>query len=616
MRRPSSAGTTRVRGAANTAVEVADNLAWLFYKDGVREVTLARASRRTSSSSFLEHHPARAQRRRPTKTTCSRCCGRRTSRILTYRYVDLAPDGRHGARARPTARRSPASSGCARARSTGARRARRRRRIARRGIVNMADFDATLYFLDEQEIEYLHREIRARVRRRISARTSSRLAARHLRAADGSRHPQRGGRRPADASCCTCSPRGHFRGVADPAARGADGARARAGRHGRRSATRSRSSPERLSAPDALSQLLQSLDEASTLPPQDELAELFDQLRPTALATVFHLAGEDAEREAATAARSGGRATRRPANTAELVRLIQRAGTRGVVGSDPSRRRAQGAGGRARAEQGAGEPDVSAGSLPCRRSPRSASPGALQALERAIEDADRDVRITAVRALASRSVSTGARAARDGREGQGDPRRRPHREDGVLRGYGTLCGDAGVSHSRRACSTARDSSAAKKTRRFAPAPRSRSGGSARRKRTRRCGRRRRREGRRRAQRRDARAAGRGGAVVTTPRTPSRPSVRRDAARGRRRRATSYVRRAGRATHLRAVRRAARDQAVPGRERGRPEGARRGDAPDAEELARRRGRARAPDVGRVHLRELDAPAPRPRQLREL
>ena len=27
------------------------------------------------------------------------------------------------------------------------------------GFVNMADFDATLYFLDEREIEYLHAEI-------------------------------------------------------------------------------------------------------------------------------------------------------------------------------------------------------------------------------------------------------------------------------------------------------------------------------------------------------------------------------------------------------------------------------------------------------------------------
>jgi primosomal protein N' (replication factor Y) len=45
--------------------------------------------------------------------------------------------------------------------------------------------------------------------------------------------------------------------------------------------------PLRLSAPDAVAQLLQSLDDAESLPPTTDLLQLFEQLRGPALATVL-----------------------------------------------------------------------------------------------------------------------------------------------------------------------------------------------------------------------------------------------------------------------------------------------------------------------------------------
>src|SRR5437016_6451821 len=45
--------------------------------------------------------------------------------------------------------------------------------------------------------------------------------------------------------------------------------------------------PARLSQSDALSQLVQSLDEASVHPTEEELSELFQELRPEALATLM-----------------------------------------------------------------------------------------------------------------------------------------------------------------------------------------------------------------------------------------------------------------------------------------------------------------------------------------
>ena len=59
----------------------------------------------------------------------------------------------------------------------------------------------------------------------------------------------------------------------------------------------------RLSAPEAVAQLLQSMDEAETLPPTPDLLQLFEQLRGPALATVLEWLGQAAEREGASAAR-------------------------------------------------------------------------------------------------------------------------------------------------------------------------------------------------------------------------------------------------------------------------------------------------------------------------
>ena len=49
--------------------------------------------------------------------------------------------------------------------------------------------------------------------------------------------------------------------------------------------------PNRMSEPEALSQLLQSLDERTDMAEQSELNELFDQLRVSALGTIFSWPG-------------------------------------------------------------------------------------------------------------------------------------------------------------------------------------------------------------------------------------------------------------------------------------------------------------------------------------
>jgi hypothetical protein len=160
--------------------------------------------------------------------------------------------------------------------------------------------------------------------------------------------------------------------------------------------------PVRLSAPESLGQLLQSLDDAAELPPQAELMELFDQLRPIALGTVLSwlrrmhnpkvrpLLEAAAERLASL-------------NTSELVRLIlaqerevaleaiRRAGALKTPAAVQSLSKVL-----------SGQ-DVELRQVTVHALTEIGSPSALQALERGVEDADREVRISTVRAFTART---------------------------------------------------------------------------------------------------------------------------------------------------------------------------------------------------------------------
>ncbi len=157
--------------------------------------------------------------------------------------------------------------------------------------------------------------------------------------------------------------------------------------------------PARLSEPDALGQLLQSLDEAMVHPSEEELAELFRELRPEALEAVLawlpkltnervrSLLDAAAQRLAQAHPEVMTNALKNPDEVVllEAIRLAKQAklpptvpalGALMVKGSTPVKRAAV---------------DALAA---------IGTAGAMQQLERAIEDQDRDVRVGAVRVMA------------------------------------------------------------------------------------------------------------------------------------------------------------------------------------------------------------------------
>jgi len=159
--------------------------------------------------------------------------------------------------------------------------------------------------------------------------------------------------------------------------------------------------PTRLSQPDALSQLLQSLDEATVHPAEDELGELFKELKSEALLTlagwvarltnerVKSLVKRSAERLASQNPGEVLKALASPdaATALEMVRLAGR--LRLSAAPDGMERLL---------DEGDHETKLAVVDAVT----AIASPTALRMLERAVDDSDRDVRIAAVRFLSSR----------------------------------------------------------------------------------------------------------------------------------------------------------------------------------------------------------------------
>ncbi|MDP3911251.1 MAG: HEAT repeat domain-containing protein, partial [Gemmatimonadales bacterium] len=266
------------------------------------------------------------------------------------------------------------------------------------GLVSVDDFDTTLYFLDDKEIEYLHKEVEREyaqdLRRNVLAmlfdllelQTYGTVRAELISIVENFIPYLLGA--------------GDFRSVSYILRESKvilQRARELIPEHRQTLETL----PTRLSQPDALAQLLQSLDEAAGHPSEEELAELFGELRAEALATLMgwlprlsnervrDLVKTSAERLALTHAPEVLRAlgSDDPTVQLEMVRLAGRLKLPGAP---------DGMG--ALLERGDHQLKVAV----VEALTTIASPNATRLLEKAIDDSDRDVRITAVKFLGQR----------------------------------------------------------------------------------------------------------------------------------------------------------------------------------------------------------------------
>lgn len=201
--------------------------------------------------------------------------------------------------------------------------------------------------------------------------------------------------------------------------------------------------PARLSQPEALSQLLQSLDEATVHPTEEELGDLFKELKPEALMTlagwVSRLSNErvktlvkrSAERLATQNAAEVLKALASP-DTSTALEMVRLAGRLRLNGAPEGM-------GRLLEE---GDREMKLAVVDALTS--VASPTALRMLEAAVGDSDRDVRIAAVRFLSSRG-HRGAFQRIDAMITGGKLRQSDLTEKmAFFEAYGALAGAAGI----------------------------------------------------------------------------------------------------------------------------------------------------------------------------
>jgi hypothetical protein len=266
------------------------------------------------------------------------------------------------------------------------------------GLVSIEDFDTTLYFLDEKEVEYLRREGEREygqdLRRNVLAMLFDLL---ELQTYGTVRAELIG---IVDNFIPYLLAAGDFRSVAYIL------------RETRVVMQRARelmpehrdvlvNLPARLSQAEALSQLLQSLDEATAHPSEEELTETFQEFRPEALPTlvgwISKLTNERVKDLIMNAA-----ARLAQANAPEVAKTL--------LSDDPGTQfemvRLAGRLKLAGATEGLGplleSSDRNLRLATVEALTQIANHSALRFVERAIDDTDRDVRIAAVRFLAAR----------------------------------------------------------------------------------------------------------------------------------------------------------------------------------------------------------------------
>ena len=412
----------------------ADNLAWLFFKDGVRELTLTPGFETEEVVKLLDI-VQRARRASADDDDLVAMLWEAEFTFLSYRHLDLLQDGVGGAESSlgPDVTPLPAEQV---QRETQA--AVEESQAA--GFVSMADFDSTLYFLDGEEVAYLQREIEREYAHDLRGNVISALFDIFELHADAAargeilEHAQ------------TLLPHllaaGHFGGVAY-LLREAQASLTRTAGITDDHKSRLTRLADQLSAPDSLNQLLQALDEAPQLPPEDQLSELFAQLRPAALETIFQWLGSSSNAQlrpvlGAAANRLAGE------NTSELVRLVQSA-DRAV--SDEAIRQA----GLLRAQAAVlalskllGDPDAARRLAAVQALVEIGSAGALQGIERATEDADREVRIAVARAFGSRGHRPALARLEAVVKGRSIREADLTEKMAFFEAYGALAGDGGV----------------------------------------------------------------------------------------------------------------------------------------------------------------------------
>jgi hypothetical protein len=367
-----------------------ESIAWTLFKDGVRSLTFRMGAEEAEVVRFLSViNRARALPPEAPDDLLTLLWAE-DFKFIAYTFRELAADMVAPLEVEEAETGVPASA----VRETVQEEAPAPSQLA----VSLEEFDSTLYFLDDREIEYLHREVEREysqdLRRNVLAmlfdllelQTYSTVRSELISIVENFIPYLLGA---AD-----------FRSVAF-ILREIKVVLSRARDLLPEHRVALRDLPTRLSDPDALSQLLQSLDEAAVHPAEDDLGDLFAELQPEALATLAgwlsRLSSDRVRRLVRSAAERLAQA-----NPAEVLKALER-------DDHTTQLETVRLAGRLRllaATEAVGQlletGDRTIKLAVAEALMAIASPSAIRFLERGIDDSERDVRVTCVKFLGFR----------------------------------------------------------------------------------------------------------------------------------------------------------------------------------------------------------------------
>src|SRR6266550_2552104 len=352
-----------------------ESIAWTLYKDGVRSLTFKPGVEDLEIVRFLSVLQQAKNLQADAPDDLLTLLWAEDFQFITYTFRELASEN-----------------------AVPIERTEKEAHPKREGLVSVDDFETTLYFLDDKEIEYLHKEVEREYGQDLRGNVLAMLF-------DLLELQTYGTVRAELISIIEnfipyLLGAGDFRSVAF-ILRECKVILQRARELIPEHRQILEALPTRLSQTDALSQLLQSLDEATSHPTEDELSELFGELRAEALGTLMgwlpklsnervkYLVQTSAERLALAHAAEVLKALASDDASVqlEMVRLAGRLKLPGAPeGMGPLLER--------------GERELKLAVVEALTT--IGSPSATRLLEKAIDDTERDVRITAVKFLGQR----------------------------------------------------------------------------------------------------------------------------------------------------------------------------------------------------------------------
>jgi hypothetical protein len=381
----------------HTQTNKSESLSWLLYKDGMRILSIRRGAEDEEIARFLDVMNRVRFLPSDAEDDLLTLLWQQEFQYIHYHFIDFFGEGESldgsvhviggGVTTVPV--------------SAEERRAQVQEEAPPKpkGIVDIEDFDSTLYFLDEAEVDYVVDEVQKEYRRDV------RLAALHGLFDLFETQTDSAVRLEILGVLEMLFPnllnKGEFRTVA-MVMRETRLIAQRAPELTDEQRRRLHGFEVQLSQPSIVAQLVQSLDEAAATPGDEDVTEVLRELRPTALGMLVaampklvnmpirQLLQQTVDRLATQHPAEVMRLLREPADDASLASVIALCGRlqlqQAVAGlgetvthSEPAVRLAS--------VQALGE---------------IGSPGALTHIDRAIEDADRAVRLAAVRLLGAR----------------------------------------------------------------------------------------------------------------------------------------------------------------------------------------------------------------------